>query len=93
MTFQKVTLKELELDGWVYNDQAMKNYVQVYLMNENGEKCFYNYETTEDQLQKYTEFTKTQDTFNIFIVTTGVLALGLVILGIIYIKERKNSQS
>lgn len=88
-TFKKVALKELELDGWIYNDQAMKNYVQVYLMNESGEKNIYDYEVTENQLQKYTELTKEAKEFNLFIVTTALLGAALVVIVVLYIKEKK----
>lgn len=91
-TFQKVTLKELELDGWVYDDQAMKNYLQVYLLNEDGEKHFYEYETTEDQLQIYTETTKVEE-FNVFIMTTIVFAMGCVgMIGYFIYSKKKISK-
>lgn len=87
--FQKVTLKELELDGWVYKDSAMKNYIQVYLLNENGEKSFYDYETTEDQLQKYTAYTQKEE-FNVYMITTVIFVVGFIgILGYVIYDKKK----
>ena len=92
--FQTVQIRELKLDGWVYVDQAMKNYVQVYLMNENGDKNFYDFETSENQLQIYTEPSKEEkQDFNIFIITTiGFAALsgGLLFM---YLNFKKKSIS
>ena len=91
--FQKVQVREIELDGWTYQDKAMKNYVQVYLMNEKGEKHVYDYESTEAQLQIYTEATKEEKGIDVFMVTTIVFGLtSVALLGLsIYLKKKTNS--
>lgn len=88
--FKKVTVQENEYDGWVYENPAMNHYFQLYLMNEKGEKSFYDYETTENQLQKYTEMTKEKEPLNIFIVTTIVFAVTTVaLLGYIMMNKKR----
>ncbi len=91
--YQKVKVRELELDGWIYNDKAMKNYVQVYLMNENGEKNIYDYEITENQLQLYTEPTQEEKGIDIFMITTFVFAVTTFACAFLYFNFKKKSIS
>lgn len=55
MTFTKVTIDKYELDGWKFNDKAFENYTLIYVMNEKGEMVYYQYESTENTLQLYSE--------------------------------------
>lgn len=55
MTFTKVTIDKYELDGWKFNDKAFENYALIYVMNEKGEMVYYQYESTENTLQLYSE--------------------------------------
>ncbi|MFR7590196.1 MAG: cadherin-like beta sandwich domain-containing protein [Longibaculum sp.] len=91
--YQKVKVRELELDGWIYNDKAMKNYVQVYLMNDNGEKNIYDYEITENQLQLYTEPTQEEKGIDIFMITTFVFAVTTFACAFLYFNFKKKSIS
>ena len=91
-TLTKIHIQDMELDGWIYDDETMKAYSQLYLMNENGEKCIYNYETTEQQLQKYIE-PKEAKKVNVFMITTGVLTVALAGMIILYIQLKRKSKS
>lgn len=55
MTFTKVTIDKYELNGWKFNDKAFENYALIYVMNEKGEMVYYQYESTENTLQLYSE--------------------------------------
>lgn len=55
MTFTKVTIDKYELDGWKFNDKAFENYALIYVMNEKGEMVYYQYESTENTLQLYSD--------------------------------------
>lgn len=90
--YQKVKINEIELDGWIYEDESMKDYIQVYLMNDEGVKQIYDYEITENQLQKYTESTSSKENIDIYMITSIILGIMLIItIGyIFYEKHEKN---
>ncbi|MEG0276467.1 MAG: oxidoreductase [Coprobacillus sp.] len=92
--FKKIKIIEgIELDGWIYNDEAFKDYIQVYLMNDQGKKHIYDYETTEGQLQIYTEQVQKSEGINIFMITTGVFVLTSAGLLYLYLSFKKKSIS
>lgn len=82
--YQKVKINEIELDGWIYEDESMKDYIQVYLMNDEGVKQIYDYEITENQLQKYTESTSDKENLDVYKLTSIVLGI-MLILSVSYI--------
>lgn len=53
MTFTKVTIDKVELDGWTFNDEALENYALIYVMDEKGNMVYYQYEATQKTLQLY----------------------------------------
>lgn len=53
MKYQKVTIDETELNGWIYEDKDFKNYIVIYVMNINGNMEYYQYEKTQNTLQLY----------------------------------------
>lgn len=53
MKFGTVKIDKDELQGWSFNDAALKNYALIYVMNEKGEMVYYQYEDTEKTLQLY----------------------------------------
>ncbi|MEG0365914.1 MAG: cadherin-like beta sandwich domain-containing protein [Coprobacillus sp.] len=91
--YQEVTIQDYKFNGWVYKDEAFKDYVQVYLMNEQGKKHIYDYEMTEGQLQIYTEQAVAKSGINIFMITTGVFVLTSAGLLYLYLNFKKKSIS
>lgn len=55
MTFTTVTVDEKEILGWKYDAPELKNYALLYVMNEKGEKVYYQYESEENTLQLYAD--------------------------------------
>lgn len=53
MKYQKVTIDETELNGWVFEDKNFENYIVIYVMNINGNMEYYQYEKTQNTLQLY----------------------------------------
>ena len=47
----KITIGDLTIDGWEYEDKAYENYVLLYLMNKEGKANYYLYEKSEGTLQ------------------------------------------
>lgn len=52
----KLTIDKTEINGWSFEEEKLKNYTLLYLMNSKGEYHLYSYETTEGSLQIYSEF-------------------------------------
>lgn len=52
-TYTDVTVDEMSLKGWKYNDPAFANYTLIYVMDENGNTKYYMYEVNENTLQLY----------------------------------------
>ena len=53
MTYQEITIDDVTLMGWVYEDKAFSNYSLIYAMNDMGEYQYYQYESTQNTLQLY----------------------------------------
>lgn len=53
MQFQTVTIKDLELSGWVFDDPDLENFCVIYVMNEKGERAYYQYDSAEETLQRF----------------------------------------
>lgn len=96
LIFKKVMIDENQLDGWKFEENQFKNYTLLYLMDESGKTSFYQYESTEKSIQKYSNAAAaTQDKFNetqelknnaqlwrnIFIGMTITLIIGISALG------------
>lgn len=54
-TFGNITVDENTLKGWKFNDKELKNYKLLYLLDENMKPDFYQYESKENVLQKYSK--------------------------------------
>lgn len=100
MTYVDVEIDNVKIPGWTFNDESFANYALVYLMNEKGEKVFYQYEKTSNTLQPYSNAAAiTQQAYEdllmmqnylwIGIGTLGALSLILFILWIRSSKKRK----
>lgn len=102
--FKKSTLEidGQEIEGYRFKDKTFENYAIVYLMNENAESYFYQFETTENTLQKYSDAAAiTQDAYknllikqsqsNVIIIAMmaviTVLIIGSIIIIILFKRE------
>lgn len=89
----KVTIGELELDGWTFEDENHQNYSVVYLMNDAGEKNLYVYENTEGTLQKYAAYEQKNDNTlaYVFMGTTLLFAITTAAVFIMHRNFKKKS--
>ncbi len=92
VTKASVQIDKQNFDGWKFNDKALKNYALVYLMNDKGESNLYQFESTEDTLQLYSntapimmnEYQALVKKENILPVMIGISGfLGVVVIGAI----------
>lgn len=65
MTFGDITIGDITLKGWTYNDESLSNYSLIYVMDASGEYHYYQYESTGKTLQLYPNaLLVTQDEFD-----------------------------
>lgn len=102
MTFTTVTVDEKEIQGWKYDAPELKNYALLYVMNEKGEKVYYQYESEENTLQLYADLSviyekqleTEQKKFYTAAVAAGFFActaIGALISCLILYKKRKET--
>lgn len=97
MTYTDVKIKDLELKGWTFDDKDLKDFIVIYVMNEKGETCYYQYEVSEETLQLFNGYTiddASYDQLNATraqgFVAAGVGAGAAIIMGIVLVlKLRK----
>lgn len=53
MTFTTVEIDGQKLPGWTFDDKAFENYSLIYMMDEGGNKQYYQYEKTGNRLQLF----------------------------------------
>lgn len=53
MKYGEVHLEDKTLMGWTYEDPAFKNYSLIYAMDEMGKYNYYQFESTQNTLQIY----------------------------------------
>lgn len=53
MVYQELTIDDVTLMGWVYEDKSFSNYSLIYAMDDMGEYRYYQYESTQNTLQLY----------------------------------------
>ena len=102
LTQQKIKIDNYEINGWIYEDEAMSNYQLLYLMNESGESHIYQYETTEKTIQLYSdrmfdlqeEITQLKDELDTIKKTSYVmmtlLIMSLITLIVVIIRIKKH---
>jgi hypothetical protein len=56
MVYSEVSIDGITMHGWIYENPEFSNYMHILVMNEFGEKVFYQYEKTENSLQLYREY-------------------------------------
>lgn len=81
MKYQEVTIDGNKMMGWTFTNKAFKNYSVISVMNEFGEMVYYQYESTQNTLQLYSnaapvtmkEYTDALD-YKTYMVIVGVIA-------------------
>jgi len=61
MVYSEVTIDGITLGGWTYENPDFANYIHILVMNEFGEKVFYQFEKTENSLQLYREYVPVEE--------------------------------
>lgn len=61
MVYSEVTIDGITMHGWTYENPDFANYIHILVMNEFGEKVFYQYEKTENSLQLYREYVPVEE--------------------------------
>lgn len=100
MTFTTVTVDEQELPGWRFNESGFDNYSLIYVMNEKGEMQYYQYESSMNTLQLYSNaapittqtYLKNRQIEQIAIIAAGVFAVTTIaaLIGCVMIRRRSN---
>lgn len=86
-----ILIDDKELSGWIFDDDNLKNYTLIYLMNSKGETHLYSYESSEGTLQIYTEPADRQPVEITYILagTSGLFALTTLFFAIKYFRFKK----
>lgn len=66
MVYSEVTIDGITIHGWTYENPDFANYAHILVMNEFGEKVFYQYEKTENSLQLYREYVPVEEEKGVF---------------------------
>lgn len=66
MEYSEVTIDGITMQGWTYQNPDFANYIHILVMNEFGEKVFYQYEKTENSLQLYREYVPVEEEKGVF---------------------------
>lgn len=94
--FTTMTIQDKEIAGWKYEDEKETDFFVVYLVNDQGAKEYYRYDTVENSLQRLeSEPTIVQDQLDpvIFYVIGGAVALVVLgILGYVFISKKRKVQ-
>lgn len=100
--FAEVEIDGHKLPGWTFENESFLNYSLIYVMNEKGEKVYFQYEKTSNTLQPYsgaaavTQAVYEQQSSTIFIlwITSGVLGTTTVLFLIMWVlQKRKNKHN
>ena len=100
MTFTTVTVDEKELQGWKFNEAGFDKYCLIYVMNEQGEMQYYQYEASQNTLQLYSNaapvstetYLHDRQIEQIAIIAAGVFAVTTIValIGCVMIRRRSN---
>ncbi len=91
MIYQELTINEVTLYGWVYEDENYSNFQLIMVMNDQGEMVLYQYETTEDSLQLYNDYVAEEETEQLTTITYVFIATTIIAVGVaiyMYMKYR-----
>lgn len=106
MKLQDMTIDEVHLKGWVFEDPVFENYALIYVMDMDGKLQYYQYEKTQNTLQLYSnaavvtqkeyeeQLSDAKGEKNIWMIGTGVAVVVAVIsLGFnFYLMKKKNNK-
>lgn len=108
MVYSEVTIDGITMHGWTYENPDFANYIHILVMNEFGEKVYYQYEKTENSLQLYREYVPVEEEENgvfsfanvtmegyslYIIIALSALCLGLILYIVIMALTRKQRHS
>ncbi|MCI8271347.1 MAG: cadherin-like beta sandwich domain-containing protein [Erysipelotrichaceae bacterium] len=101
MVFGEVEIDGQKMPGWRFENEAFSDYSLVYLMNEKGEKVFYQYEKNSNTLQPYSGAAAvTQEAYEDILTQNLYLMIGAgtfgglaVIFLILWLRSRHQSKN
>lgn len=101
MVFTEVEIDGQKMLGWRFENEAFSDYSLVYLMNEKGEKVFYQYEKNSNTLQPYSGAAAvTQEAYEDILTKNLYLMIGAgtfgglaVIFLILWLRSRHQSKN
>lgn len=99
LKYQKITIDETELNGWLFEDKSFENFAVIYVMDMDGNMQYYQYEKTQNTLQLYsgaaaatqksyddqTNELKSSHKLNTILIITSIALAVIVIACICYI--------
>lgn len=53
MNYQKLTIENITVMGWTFNEKSMKDYELIYVMDLDGKCRYYQYEKSQHTIQLY----------------------------------------
>ena len=100
---QKITIDDVEYDGWVFEDETFSNYSLLYLMDEKGDIHLYQYESTEGVIQLYSgaaalkqesvdEMSNELNMMRIALIAVSVIAIIILGAGFYFYKKKLSLQ-
>lgn len=100
MKFQDVVVDGNTLKGWAFEDKAFANYSLISVMNELGDMVYYQYESTENTMQLYSnsapvtmkdfQSAKNYKTYTMIAAgIAGVIAIAAVAAVVLCLKYKK----
>lgn len=89
LTFQTVSIGDLQLPGWVFDGTGTDDFCVIYVMNETGERAFYQYDSAEETLQRFNGMSVTAEAYAsartmqyVGFGIAGACAIGAIVLGV-----------
>lgn len=104
MKYQEVTVDGNVMMGWAFKDKAFVNYFLISVMNEKGDMVYYQYESSENTMQLYSNSAPvTMDTYQsakkyetytiVAVVVATILAGATGIVAMFCIKYKKANRT
>ena len=94
--FTSMTIQDKEIAGWKYEDEKEADFFVIYLVNDQGAKEYYRYDTVENSLQRLESGpTIVQDQLDpviLYVIGGAVALVVLGILGYVFISKKRKVQ-
>ena len=94
--FTTMTIQDKDNAGWKYEDEKEADFFVIYLVNDQGAKEYYRYDTVENSLQRLeSELTIVQDQLDpviLYVIGGAVALVVLGILGYVFISKKRKVQ-